>query len=234
MRASFTLPAALGLTLCASVSLATTYTSNVPIGLGPTKYQEGPSVDAYPSIIEVSDAEHNIVDVNVSLLGFRHQRSADMQFLLVSPSDTKVIFFGGLNVGDGDNAVDLTFDDEAPDFAPVGPIDHYTYKPTAHKWYGFEVPKGWPYPATNPPPGDYHFTLSAMDGTAANGQWELYAYDMWSDDGGIIQGWSIDLVSANVPEPMMLFAPMGLMVMCRQRQFRRRLPPCATDGTSSV
>ena len=69
--------------------------------------------------------------------------------------------------------VDLTFDDEAADFAPGQgsmPMVHYTYKPTGYPDDGRV--------STSQQAGRiqqrtrhraHEFTLSAMDGTAANG-----------------------------------------------------------------
>lgn len=226
MKTSNFMVAGIGVVLSATVSSATIYTSNVPLSLPWSLFGWGPSITAYPSTIEVSGAPGAVVDINVTLLGFQHRWPSDMSFLLVSPAGDGVVFYSGVGGGDNShlNVVDLTFDDEASEYAPTehwfGPNGHYTFKPTGGTGdEGFDVPEDWPYPASSPPPRPYGVTLSAFDGSTANGSWGLFAYDNVSDDAGSIEGWSIDLISANVPEPAMMFAwtAAGLVALCRKR-----------------
>jgi hypothetical protein len=127
-----------------------------------------------------------VTDVNVTLFGVTHTYPADIEALLVGPSGADVILMANASDGTPVSGIDLTFDDQAPAQLPeedamVGGI----YQPS--NFYDFTGPA--PAPAA-----PFGASLSVFDGTASDGDWQLFLVDDGTGDVGTIQGgWSLDL-----------------------------------------
>jgi subtilisin-like proprotein convertase family protein len=161
-------------------STAATYPStiNVPAGL--------PSV-GHAAVTVVLDAKY----------------PDDIQLLLVSPSNAKVLLMANVG-GDAGNAITpdtLVFDDAGgliPDTLNTQ-LQSGTYKPTAATDPDCDNqgnPTNFPATGSPPaPPGPYASTLGTFNGGAAQGAWKLYAIDdcNLANVGGSIVSWSINL-----------------------------------------
>lgn len=181
----------------------------------------GQSATLYPSPIVVSGVSGVVERVSVVLNGYSHAFPADTDFLLVSPSGRKAILMSDTGAGaPGVASVSVTFDDYAPRPIPStvtgntgNPFVSGTYRPA-----NSGITDLFPAPA---PPGPYFYTLSAFNGDAPNGTWNLYVIDDANLDGGSISaGWTISFDVRPTPP-----APGDLLIS----EFRTR-----GTGTQSV
>ncbi len=117
------------------------------------------------STISISGITQDIRDVNV-MLDIDHTFDADLTATLISPTGVRVELFAGLG-GSGENFRQTTFDDDA---------DTLISTATA------------PFSGTFRP----QQSLSALNGLSPNGVWTLEIQDTASDDGGRLNGWSLD------------------------------------------
>ena len=193
--------AALGL---ASAASAATFSNNSGITINDSSAscngEPSPApgkADPYPSEIAVSGLGSFVTDVNVTISGLQHDFPDDVGMLLVGPQGQRTLLMtdsGGF-AGFGSPAVDLMFDDEAPNFVPDnGPIASGSYKPTvgtATFSNDCVAPSSFPIPAPAGPYGSS--SLSMFDGTDPNGTWSLYVIDDTSGSAGVISGWSLDI-----------------------------------------
>lgn len=148
-----------------------------------------------------------ILDVNITLHGFRHTVPDDVAALLVGPEGQTALLMsdtGGASAVR--NPIDITFDDEAAGFLPDNSlISAGAYRPTdgTDRVLDGQAFSGvFPAPA---PAGLYSLSLSVFDGLSANGLWSLYLFDDTSGDSGALAGgWSLTFEttpSAVVPLP---------------------------------
>jgi subtilisin-like proprotein convertase family protein len=154
------------------------------------------AANPYPSTINVS-GQGAVADVNVRLTGVSHTFPDDFEILLVGPTGVKVVLMADRG-GDIDmTSATLVLDDAATSSLPdATQIFSGTYKPTGTTFGG-----GAPAPAA-----PYATTLSAFNGTSANGTWSLFAFDDANADAGSISGgWSVDITSA--PASITSFTP---------------------------
>jgi hypothetical protein len=154
----------------------------------------------YPSTLSVSGVQDPVSAVRVRLFGLSHNRPEDIDMLLVGPQGQKAMLMsdagggGGTNGGPGAVQVPLNIDDAAafpiPAHAPLVPG---LFKPTDHG-------AGDTFPATGsdpPPVGPYAATLSAFNGTNANGTWKLYVADDTAGEAGALSGgWGLDIATS--------------------------------------
>ena len=108
----------------------------------------------------------SIVDLNVLNLNGTHSWINDLTVTLTSPQNTTVTLWGGI-CGSEDN-FDLNFDDAAaPGALPCPPTGGGTYQPAT--------------------------ALSAFNGENMNGNWTLTIVDGADQDGGNLDGWSLEI-----------------------------------------
>ncbi len=147
---------------------------------GNTTGAAGPA-STYPLPVTVANQPGRILDVDVEIKGITHSYVDDLNLLLVGPTGRKVVL--AANACGPHPIVDFswTFDDDAPVSLTDSSLDDcypYVVKPTAY---------GTPTFAAPAPAGPYAATLSAFDGTVANGTWRLYAFDDGGGDGGSLR-----------------------------------------------
>ncbi len=160
--------------------------------------------DPYPSVINVSGFTGTVTDVNVLLNGFTYPFPEDVDVLLVAPNGTSVLVMsdiGGNNDGVGDpvSNINLVFDDQAANFAPMDTLLlPGTYRPTDDDDDPGEFVPGhadtFLPPAPMTPGGS---SLAAFNGINPNGTWSLFVVD--DDPGppqpGSFSGWCLDITT---------------------------------------
>jgi subtilisin-like proprotein convertase family protein len=145
----------------------------------------------YPSTINVSGLEGDIVSASVTVLGLQHSYPSDISMLLVGPQGQKIVLMSraGSGAGSAITNVNLTFDDAATGAPPqTGLIVSGSYKPSDYNnALVFYAPVTGPY-VTN---------LTTLKGTNPNGTWSLYVQDDLSPDAGqITGGWLLSLITS--------------------------------------
>lgn len=152
----------------------------------------GQAASLYPSPITVSGEVGVIQRVSVTINGFSHAFPADVDFLLVSPSGRKSVIMSDFGAGSpGVSNINVTMDDYADRPIPSTvtgntgvPFVTGSYRPANSGTTDL-----FPAPA---PAAPYTYTLSAFNGDAPNGTWNLYIIDDANLDGGTISGgWTI-------------------------------------------
>jgi subtilisin-like proprotein convertase family protein len=138
-------------------SCLTLVSTNVPIVI---PANGSPTV----SSILTNNMDMVISDLDVINLAGSHSWVDDLQFSLISPQGTEILFWNQ-PCGNDDN-FNINFDDEAPNNSwPCPPINGLTYKPDAF--------------------------LSAFDGQDAGGVWTLEIHDVANQDGGMLNSWGL-------------------------------------------
>lgn len=152
----------------------------------------GQAASLYPSPIAVAGETGVVERVSVTINGFSHAFPADTDFLLVSPSGRKSVLMSDFGAGSrGVSNINLGLDDYAARPVPSTvtgntgvPFVTGSYRPANSGTTDL-----FPAPA---PAAPYTYTLSAFNGDAPNGTWNLYIIDDANLDGGSISGgWTI-------------------------------------------
>jgi subtilisin-like proprotein convertase family protein len=155
--------------------------------------QDG-TADPYPSTLTVANALPVVTDVNVTLSGFSHTYTDDVDILLVGPGGQQATLLS--DGGGGDEVTDLTFtfDDEAATAqADEDPYASGTFKPA-----NYEDDDSYPAPA---PTATQASSLAVFDGTNPNGSWRLFVVDDAGGDIGSLSGWSLSLDAVDPAAP---------------------------------
>ena len=155
----------------------------------------------YPSTINVAGT--GIVSkVTVTLNGFSHNFTRDVDILLVGPGGQKIVLLSDIGGAGATPAANLTFDDGAAANLGSSPPASGTYRPT-----NINDSEGTDSYAGPAPAGPYGSALSDFAGQSANGAWSLYVVDDFSGDGGsIANGWTLNITSTTAGSD---FAPVS-------------------------
>jgi hypothetical protein len=131
-----------------------------------------------------------VTKVKVTLTGIAHGDVDELEALLLSPDQRKVLLMNSpcANTNTVGSPVTWTFDDAAAAPVPTNPpCPSGTYK-LADSDPGFY---SFLYPAPAPP---YPAALSGFSGAQPNGAWQLFVVDDTVAGGGSIDGgWSLEL-----------------------------------------
>ena len=146
----------------------------------------------YPSDITLTGVSGAIQKVTVTLNDFTHTAAADVDILLVGPAGTGVVLMSDVAVGHTPINGSITFDDAAANVLPPSNPGHAigtgSYQPVN---YG----PGDVFPAPAPS-GAFGSSLSAFNGSLANGTWSLYVVDDEGGDvGAIAGGWALNVTT---------------------------------------
>lgn len=110
-----------------------------------------------------------ITDINVLNLQGTHSYMGDLRFSLTSPSNSTIVLYDFNAAGCGtQNNFNINFDDDAP--ATTIPCS----------------PSGGTYPTANA-------DLTSLIGQNPNGTWTLTVNDLENQDGGTLDGWSLQI-----------------------------------------
>lgn len=172
-----------------------TFTNSSPITI-----TDASTASTYPSVINVSGLSGTITQVKVTINGYSHTFSDDVGFVLVGPTGAALSIQDG--AGDNPDLVNVTYtlaDSGATVLPDLTAWAAGTYKPTN---YYFPLDS---YPAPGPgttysnpgPAGAGTATFASVyNGTAPNGNWNLYIADfVGGDSGNISGGWSIEITT---------------------------------------
>jgi subtilisin-like proprotein convertase family protein len=162
------------------------------------------AANPYPATINVTGFKKGtITDVNLTLRGFGHTFTQDVDVLLVAPDGRNLVVMGDVGgIGtDIESVTDLTitFDDEADAPPPVGfdaGLTSGTFQPLDQ--FGLsdqDDPDLLDFPAPAPAPsGDR--ALSVFDGSNPNGEWQVYVLDDTDHDtGSLSEGVSLEITA---------------------------------------
>jgi hypothetical protein len=145
----------------------------------------------YPSAIHVSGFTNGVItDVNLTLNGFTHTASADVDVLISKDNGRQALVMS--DVGDaGAIGVDLNLDDEAASaLSRRETLQSGTFQPTD---FVSVVGDGFDAPAPTP---NGAFALSTFDGADPNGTWQLWIMDNSGQDvGEFAGGWSLEITA---------------------------------------
>ncbi|MCB0035441.1 MAG: DUF11 domain-containing protein, partial [Anaerolineales bacterium] len=154
---------------------------NVPILAGESS--------RYPSSIFIDSVPGLVRNITVTLENVSHTFPQDLSILLVGPTGQSVILMSEAAGGQDADNVTLTFNDSGTPVPTNGLLtDTLVYRPSN---YGLSTP--FPAPA---PAGPYGGSLSAFNNSSPNGQWRLYVIDTVDSDGGVIDGWRLEITAA--------------------------------------
>lgn len=175
--------------ITAATAGATTFTNSASITIN-----DNGAATPYPSMMTVSGLSGTISDVNVTISGLTHPFTHDVAILVVGIGGAvKVLLMA--DCGQTATNLTLTFDDAGSVPNCGSSLSTGTITPGA-----IGLPGSCPYPNPLPGPaplGPYSTSLSAFNGTNANGVWYLYVYDdCTSSTGSIANGWSLDITMA--------------------------------------
>lgn len=148
----------------------------------------------YPSTINVSGLGGVVSNITVTLRGFNHTWSSDVDVLLVGPGGQKMLLMSDAGTGAPGANANLTFSDSAAAFLPAsGSLTTGTYKPT-----DYAPADSFPSPA---PAGPYATNLSVFKNVGANGAWSLYLMDDGpGDTGSFANGWTMTVTTMAVAD----------------------------------
>lgn len=146
----------------------------------------------YGTAIEVSGFGTTIVDVDVTINGFSHERPQDVSAILVGPQGQIATVFNGEDISRvAAPGVTITLDDQARNEVPR-PLVSGTFQPNG---------SGATFPAPAPSAQQRGPALSVFNGTDPNGTWRLFVADFQSltpnSTGRIAGGWSLRIKTAN-------------------------------------
>jgi subtilisin-like proprotein convertase family protein len=151
--------------------------------------------EPYPSQIDISGLSSSIKDVNVTLNGLSHSYPDDIDVVLVGPGSQSTVLMSDAGGSFEVSSVNLTLDDEAAGTLPdEAQITSGTFRPTDFDTIGWDS-DDMPPPAPTP----MIASLSVFDGTNPNGAWSLFINDDTDDHEGILDGWSLEILTSGPP-----------------------------------
>ncbi len=161
----------------------------------------------YPYPVTGANIPGSIVDVNVIVDNFWHERAADLDMLLVGPQGQAVMIMSDACSGAITAAmyINFTFDDEAANVLPnTTPCVSGSYLPTNWNTGADVSPDNFPAPA---PQGVTNTSLSVFDGTDPNGVWAMYVVDNRSGAIGAWHAFKVVIVTTEAAVTANFFTP---------------------------
>jgi subtilisin-like proprotein convertase family protein len=159
------------------------FVSAVPIDLPATNYSTGTGpASVYPKTINVFGQPTNMASVTVELDGLSHTHSADLDILLVSPTDKRIMLMSHVGGTNGVSYAILVFKQGLSLPPSSGPI------PSSQASYYGSSNFGSVTNMPGAPVGPYSTDLGSLNGDNPNGVWKLYIYDDHQSKLGALSG----------------------------------------------
>lgn len=153
----------------------------------PVSGSSGPA-SRYPAVINVFGQPTNLASATITLSGLSHTRSADLNLLLVSPSNKKIMLMSNAGGTNGVAGATLEFRQNWPAPPTSTAIPSWQTSHYEPRNYGGKTQ------LPGAPAGPYSIRLDDLAGDDPNGQWRLYIYDDVQPGGvGQLTGsWRLD------------------------------------------
>lgn len=153
----------------------------------------------YGSTVDVSGLNGTVVDINLILRNFSHDRPEDVAVMLEHQGRSAVVMrMAGTNsaLRNANIVLDSDADDPLPNNSTI--ISNFPYEPQ-----DFD-PADTPFGGEAPDNGDGDNTpreyLNFFDGVTANGDWTLWVRDDAAPISGALGGWRLEIVTSdNLP-----------------------------------
>lgn len=149
----------------------------------------------YPSAVSVAAEPMEVTKATVTISGFSHVTSDDVDILFQSPTRMVQVMgdAGGFNTSTNLTITfDQTFANSLPD---TGALSSGTFKPTNHPPTPGCAGEGDVFPGAAPG-GPYSGNLDALNGESPNGTYNLWVVDdCFGDAGTISGGWTVTLTT---------------------------------------
>jgi subtilisin-like proprotein convertase family protein len=170
-----------------------TFTNSSPITIN-----DADLASPYPSTIAVAALGGTVTSVKVTINGFSHTFPDDVGMVLVGPTGAALLLQDGC--GDDPDMVNVTytFVDGGAVLPSLTAWTAGNYKPTTYfTGDGFPAPgPGTAYGNPGPAGSGTATFASTYNGTAPNGNWNLYVVDLAGGDVGTISGgWTLELTT---------------------------------------
>jgi hypothetical protein len=199
-------------TLASPAGAVTTTFSNPTLIAIPNSGTFPALANPYPSSIEVSGLQGNLVRVGVTLLDFSYPTGFphDADLALVAPGGESFTIMSDVGSNAAVNSLTLDLQDGAPPLPTFpDPLTSGTFRFTDHQASDTFPPPG---PADPRSPGGSSLGATSAEvfgGTNPNGVWHLYVVDDFpsSDTGSIADGWQLHVTTPNTPETTITQAP---------------------------
>lgn len=184
---------------------ATSFSNATPITIN-----DNTAASVYPSSIVVTGLTGTVTGINVTLNGFSHTFSGDLNLLLVAPGGQKIMLSQRTGGGRNFSNATITFSASTMrNFNTVGdPIPSGVYHPFSTSSTNSYAPA---------PAGPYSTDLTVFNGPAAaqNGIWNLYVSDhAGADVGTITGGWTLTVNPPSICAAAGFFG--GKLTLCHQ------------------
>lgn len=165
----------------------------------PESSDVGPA-SVYPITFDVGGGGA-VADVDIALNRLIFPFFGDIVAGLRAPDGTAVYFLGGAGINGGNHADggSYVFDDDAA--APIEEYPVVQLVAPGHYRESVYVTSGL---TGDPDPfgfGTYSTSLASFNGHAAKGVWQLYLLDQYDGDKGMLDGATLSIATAAVPEP---------------------------------
>ncbi|MBK9168057.1 MAG: proprotein convertase P-domain-containing protein [Bryobacterales bacterium] len=153
--------------------------------------KDNAKADPYPSPITLAGRRGKVQSVEVVLDGVTHNAPDDLDILLVSPDNRKVMLMSDAGGRNPINNARLTFRFGATPLPDDAPLSSGVYSPAN---YDAAVPDTMAAPA---PAAPYGASLTDFQGGDVNGTWSLYVMDDSAGEAGVIAtGWTLKVITA--------------------------------------
>jgi subtilisin-like proprotein convertase family protein len=188
-------------------SVTRRFSSSEAIEIPDSSIEDGfGAADPYPSRSMVGGFKGaKITDVNLTLRGFSHEFTRDVDVLLVAPGGRNAVVLGDVGGDDqfaGVTNLTITLDDEADAKPPIADDTALTagsFRPFDNLGLVDEPPSEGvllAFPAPAPTPSGKN-ALSTFDGIDPNGEWQLFILDDVAGDVGILaDGWELEITAS--------------------------------------
>lgn len=154
------------------------------------------SANPFPSAIQVAGFKQGkVIDVDLVLQGYTHDRTQEMDIMLVGPDGRNALVMSDVGKESYGVGVTIRLDDEAgvdiPD-ATSFQLMSGTYRPANIA----DVAGPDVFDTTYAPIPSGNVTLATFDGSDPNGQWRLFIRDDTAGRSGILaNGWSLTITA---------------------------------------